>query len=379
MYLPKVNNYTFLLPFSWLYGLGVWVRNKMFDMGYKKAITFEDHVPVICVGNLAVGGTGKTPHTEYLVELLHRHGIGPVAVLSRGYKRHSKGYQVAMPRQQESFDGKVTATLLGDESYQLYRKYPFLIVAVDADRVHGINQLMQLPEPPRVILLDDAMQHRYVKPGLTICLTSYSRILDKDLLLPAGRLREPAGNVSRSDVVIVTKCPGALRREEETEITANLPTRLDQPIFYSAYRYGNLVNLATGKPCEIPHSSEVLIVAGIADPKVMEDYVHKHYRLLDIFTFGDHHHFTNKDIQSIRERLDSVNGSGFITSASGSKAVIITTEKDAARLIDHPAVTDDLRQRIYYLPTEVYFLQKHEKKFDSLILDYVLRERLPLT
>ena len=379
MYLPKVNNYPFLLPFSWLYGLGVWVRNKMFDMGQKKEITFEDHVPVICVGNLAVGGTGKTPHTEYLVELLHRHGIGPIAVLSRGYKRHSKGYQVAMPRQQAVSDGKASATLLGDESYQLYRKYPFLIVAVDADRVHGINQLMQLPEPPRVILLDDAMQHRYVKPGLNICLTSYSRILYKDMLLPAGRLREPASNVTRADLVIVTKCPGALRREEETEITANLPTRLEQPIFYSAYRYGNLVNLATGNPCEIPHSSEVLIVAGIADPKVMEDYVHKHYRLLDIFTFGDHHHFTSKDIQAIRERLDSVNGSGFITSASGSKAVIITTEKDAARLIDHPAVTDDLRQRIYYLPTEVFFLQKQDEKFDRLVLDYVLRERLPLS
>ena len=375
MYLPKVKTYTILAPFSWLYGLGVWARNKMFDLGQKKSITFEDHVPVICVGNLAVGGTGKTPHTEYLVELLHRHGIGPIAVLSRGYKRHSKGYQVAMPRDAQGADVKVTAYLLGDESYQLYRKFPFLIVAVDADRVHGINQLMQLPVPPQVILLDDAMQHRYVKPGLTICLTSYSRILYKDMVLPAGRLREPASNVTRADLVVVTKCPSALRREEETEITANLPTRLEQPIFYSAYRYGNLVNLSTGEACEIPHSSEVLIVAGIADPKVMEDYVHKHYRLLDIFTFGDHHHFTDKDILHIRERLDGVNGDGFCTNDSGNKAVIITTEKDAARLVDHPAVTDDLRNRIYYLPTEVYFLQKQDEKFDSIILNYVLKER----
>lgn len=347
----------------------------MFDMGQKKSITFEDHVAVICVGNLAVGGTGKTPHTEYLVELLHRNGIGPIAVLSRGYKRHSEGFQVAMPRHHEASDVKVTASLLGDESYQLYRKFPFLIVAVDADRVHGINQLLQLPERPRVILLDDAMQHRYVKPGLTICLTSYSRILYKDMMLPAGRLREPASNVTRADIVIVTKCPGALRREEETEITANLPTRLEQPIFYSAYRYGNLVNLSTGEPCEIPHSSEVLIVAGIADPKVMEDYVHKHYRLLDIFTFSDHHHFTNKDIDAIRSRLDGVNMSGFCTNDSGSKAVIITTEKDAARLVDHPAITEDLRKRIYYLPTEVYFLQKQDEKFDRIVLDYVMRER----
>ena len=375
MYLPKVNNIPALIPFSWLYGLGVWVRNKMFDMGKKPMVTFEHLVPVICVGNLAVGGTGKTPHTEYIVELLHRNGVGPIAVLSRGYKRHSKGFQIAHPRQKAAMDGKVTAQLLGDESYQLYRKFSFLIVAVDVDRVHGINQLLHLPTPPRVIILDDAMQHRYVKPGLTICLTSYSRILYKDMMLPAGRLREPASNVTRADVVIVSKCPGALRREEETEITANLPTRLDQPIFYSAFEYGNLVNLSTGEACEIEHSSEVLIVAGIADPKVMEDYVHKHYRLLDIFTFGDHHHFTDKDIQSIRERLDGVNGDGFITNNSGKKAVIITTEKDAARLVDHPAVDENLRKRIYYLPTEVYFLQKQNEKFDQIVLDYVNKPR----
>jgi len=378
VYLPKVNNYTVLAPFAWLYGLGVWVRNKMFDMGQKTSISFEDHVPVICVGNLAVGGTGKTPHTEYLVDLLRRNGIGPIAVLSRGYKRHSEGFQMAMPREENApIDPKITASLLGDESYQLYRKFPFLIVAVDADRVHGIRQLLTSQIPPRVIILDDAMQHRYVKPGLTICLTSYSRILYKDMMLPAGRLREPASNVTRADVVIVTKCPGALRREEETEITANLPTTLEQPIFYSAYRYGQLVNLSTGKPCEIEHSSEVLIVAGIADPKVMEDYVHKHYRLLDIFTFGDHHHFSNKDIQQIQERLDGVNASGFCSNDSGKKAVIITTEKDAARLVDHPAVTEALRKRIYFLPTEVYFLQKQEEKFDQMVLDYVHRTPNP--
>ena len=376
MYLPKVKNLTFLAPFAWLYGLGVWVRNKMFDTGQKKSTTFEDILPVICVGNLAVGGTGKTPHTEYLVELLHSHGIGPIAVLSRGYKRQSEGFQVAMPRQSvNATDGKVTATLLGDESYQLYRKFPFIIVAVDTKRVHGINQLLRLPTPPAVIILDDAMQHRYVKPGLTICLTSYSRILYKDMMLPAGRLREPAGNVTRADIVIVTKCPGALRSEEATEITANLPTTIEQPILYSAYRYGQLVNLSTGEPCEIPHSSEVLIVAGIADPSVMEDYVHKHYRLLDIFTFSDHHHFTDKDIQQIQERLNGVNGEGFCTNDSGDKAVIITTEKDAARLVDHPAVNEELRSRIYYLPTEVYFLQDHQQKFDQRILKYVNRQR----
>lgn len=367
MYLPKVHTIPLLLPFSWLYGLAIWVRNRMFDTGVKPSESFEDKVAVICIGNLAVGGTGKTPHTEYLVDLLQRHNVGPVAVLSRGYKRQSTGFVLAAPG--------VTAAKLGDESYQLYRKFPGLIVAVDAERVHGIKELLKLPTPPRVILLDDAMQHRFVKPGLTICLTSYNRILYKDQLLPAGRLREPAQNVHRADIVIVTKCPGALRSEEETEILGNLPTRLDQPVLYSAYRYGKLVNLATNKLCDIDHSSQVLIVAGIADPKVMEQYVSTHYRLLDIFTFSDHHHFSAKDIKAISERLDGVNGAGYCTNDSGKKAVIITTEKDAARLVDHPAVTDELRQRIYFLPTEVYFLQKQEEKFDKLVLDYVNKPR----
>lgn len=375
MYLPKVNNMVLLAPFSWLYSLGVWVRNRMFDAGQKPSVSFEDRLPVICVGNLAVGGTGKTPHTEYLVRLLTTNGIGPVAVLSRGYKRHSEGFQMALPRGKEACDPKVTAQLLGDESYQLYRKFPNIIVAVDAKRVDGINQLLALPTPPAVIILDDAMQHRYVKPGLTICLTSYSRILYKDMVLPAGRLREPMSGLKRASMVIVTKCPNALRSEEETEITANLPTTMQQPILYSAYRYGNLVNLMTGEPCEIDHATEVLIVAGIADPKVMADYVHKHYRLLDIFTFGDHHHFSNKDIENIKRRLAGVNESGFCTNNSGNQAVIITTEKDAARLVEHPAVTEELRRRIYYLPTEVYFLRDHQEKFDKMVLDYVRAKR----
>lgn len=347
----------------------------MFDTGQKPSRSFEDVLPVICVGNLAVGGTGKTPHTEYLVNLLRSNGIGPIAVLSRGYKRHSEGFQIAMPRGSARPDPKITALLLGDESFQLYRKFPDIIVAVDAKRVNGIEQLLRLPQPPAVVILDDAMQHRYVKPGLTICLTSYSRILYKDMLLPAGRLRESMSGIKRADIVIVTKCPGALRSEEVTEIKANLPTTDRQEILYSAYRYGMLVNLATNEPCEIPHSSEVLIVAGIADPKVMEDYVHKHYRLLDIFTFGDHHHFSNKDIADIKQRLDGVNASGFCTNDSGNKAVIITTEKDAARLVEHPAVDEELRKRIYYLPTEVYFLQNHQQKFDQQVLDYVRKER----
>lgn len=367
MYLPKVQTFPALAPFAWLYGLGIWARNWMFDHGKLKQESFEDQVAVICVGNLAVGGTGKTPHTEYIVRLLKQHGVGPIAVLSRGYKRMSKGFLLATP--------DVSSSKIGDESYQLHRKFPDIIVAVDEDRPDGIRRLLALNEPPKVIILDDAMQHRYVKPGLTICLTSYNRILYKDSLLPVGRLREPMRSIRRADVLLVTKCPGALRQEETMEITGNMPTDHSQEILYSAYRYGTLVNLESGEPTEVDHTTQVLIVAGIADPAVLQNYVHAHYRLLDILNFGDHHHFSAKDIANISERLDSVNVDGYCTNHNGGQSIIITTEKDASRLVDHPAVTPELRRRIYFLPTEVYFLQKHEEKFDKLIMDYVNKPR----
>lgn len=363
MYLPKVTTYAILMPLAWVYGAIVSIRNRMFDRGQLESVSFEGQVKVICVGNLAVGGTGKTPHTEYLIRLLQRKGVGPIAVLSRGYKRQSKGFVLA--------EKGITAARLGDESYQLFRKFPEVIVAVDADRPHGIRELLKLPVPPKVILLDDAMQHRYVKPGLTICLTSYHRILYKDAVLPAGRLREPARNVSRADIVLITKCPKALRKEELTEIAGYMPTDIGQPIYYTAYRYSRLVNLASGQPVELPATTQVLVVAGIADPGVMEQYVNTHYRFLDRLIFGDHHHFSAKDIKKIRECLDNVNSAGFCTNDSGTKPVIITTEKDAARLVDHPAVDDELKRRIYYLPTEAYFLNGQDSEFDQKILEYV--------
>lgn len=367
MVLPPVNNALVLAPLSWLYELGTNIRNWMFEKGHLEQVSFEDQVAVISVGNIAVGGTGKTPHIEYLIRLMERNGIGPVAVLSRGYKRQSKGFVLAAP-------GK-NAQLVGDEPFQLHRKFPNAIVAVDESRVHGVRQLLKLPEPPKVILLDDAFQHRYIKPGLNIVLTSYTRILYKDMVLPAGRLRESQDGVRRADLLIVTKCPATLRDEESTELMTKLPTRLDQPIYYSAYRYATLINLETNEPEMIDPTSQVLAVAGIADPSVMQDYVQKHYRLLDVMTFSDHHHFSSKDIKNIQQRLNSINEQGFCSQTAASRTVVITTEKDAARLIEHPALTPELRRRIYYLPTEVFFLKNHDQKFDQTVLDYVLKER----
>lgn len=343
------------------------MRNRAFDKGYLHEQSFEDRVAVIGVGNLVAGGAGKTPHIEYLIRLLQREGIGPIAVLSRGYKRDSKGFLLATQG--------ITALKLGDESFQLYRKFPDVLVAVDEKRVRGINNLLRLPEPPKVILLDDCFQHRYVKPGLNICLSSYHRILYMDHVLPAGLLRESESGLKRADIVLITKCPKSLRDEELSEITAHMPTTIGQPMMYSCYRYGKLHSLATGKPTDVDPRREVLIVSGVADPTVMVNYVQKHFRLLDHMSFGDHHRFSYSDIRRMLDRLNSVNKDGYCTNSSGEKPIIITTEKDAARMMDMSSLKDEFKERVFYLPTEAYFLPGYEELFNQKVLDYVRKDR----
>lgn len=367
MVLPKFHTFPFMLPFSWIYSGIMAMRNRAFDKGYLHVQSFEDRVAVIGLGNLVAGGAGKTPHIEYLIRLLQQEGIGPIAVLSRGYKRESKGFILAKPG--------LTALRLGDESFQLYRKFPDVLVAVDEKRVRGIKNLLNLPEPPKVILLDDCFQHRYVKPGLSICLSSYHRILYMDHVIPAGLLREKSSGIKRADIVLITKCPKNLRDEELNEITAHMPTAIGQPLMYSGYRYGKLHSLATGKPVDIDPRREVLIVSGVADPTVMVNYVQKHFRLLDHLSFGDHHRFSYQDIHHMQDRLNSVNKQGYCTNSSGEKPIIITTEKDAARMMDMSSLKEEFKERVFYLPTEVFFLDGYEELFNKKILDYVRKDR----
>ena len=365
--LPTFHINRWLMPLSWIYGAGVAIRNWLFDKGHYKSVSFDEQVPVICVGNISAGGTAKTPHVEYLVQLLQSEGIGPVAVLSRGYKRRSKGFQLAEPAS--------TVAQLGDEPYQIYRKFSNAIVAVCESRVDGVRQLLELPVPPAVIILDDAMQHRWLTPGLTICLTSYYRILYKDSLLPAGRLREPAVNVRRADLVVVTKCPASLRKEDQTEITGNLPTSFEQPIFYTRFEYEHLVNLATLEPQAVDPKCNVLMVCGIADPSSMEEVIQTHYRLLDKIFFPDHHNFTARDIREIRRRMETIVDDG-LNPDTGHKPVVITSEKDAMRLLRHRAVDDELKARIFFLPAHVAFIsKKHEQNFNNRILNYVRKNQ----
>ena len=202
-----------LYPFSWLYGLGAGIRNKMFDWGFLKSQSFN--LPIISIGNLSVGGTGKTPHTEYLIRLLQP--LGKVAVLSRGYKRCTKGLVLSTPHS--------TMPELGDEPYQMKQNFPDIMMAVDANRCHGVQEILKA-ETPLTILLDDAYQHRYIQPGVNILLMDYHRLIYFDKLLPAGRLREPRSGINRADIIIVTKCPPYMEEEEKAEWIKNLKIKV---------------------------------------------------------------------------------------------------------------------------------------------------------
>lgn len=353
-----IKIYHWLYPLSWLYGLGVCLRNKLFDWRCLRSKSF--HVPVICIGNLAVGGTGKTPHTEYLIKLLQNSGLN-VATLSRGYKRKSKGYVLA--------DSKSDVRQIGDEPYQMKSKFMDVRVAVDADRCHGIEQLLKLKEPiVDAVLLDDAYQHRYVKAGMNILLTDFHRLLCHDALLPAGRLREPASGKDRAQIIIVTKCPEDIKPIDFNIIAKRLNLFPYQQLYFSSFKYGMLKPLFPDKAdsrkvlSALTGDEQVLLVTGIASPaplvKEVESYT-SHVRLL---AFDDHHNFTARDLQEIKEQ--------FLRLEEG-KRLIITTEKDATRLKSHPALDEALKPYIYVLPIEIEILQNQQYIFDQNIIDYV--------
>ena len=323
----KINYW--LMPLSWLYGLVVSIRNLMFDAGALKSKTFP--LPVICVGNITVGGTGKTPHTEYLIRMLsEKH---QVAVLSRGYKRQSEGYVLATPT--------TPMTDIGDEPYQMKHKFPQIHMAVDKDRCHGIAELMkkEVQPPTDVVILDDAYQHRYVKAGLNILLMDYHRLIYLDKLLPAGRLRESSSGTKRADIVIVTKCPRDITPIERKGIERSLNIENWQKIFFSTYTYPDNMKGIGSNP---------LLVTGIASPEQMIYDLQKIVPEFDVMSFPDHHHFTENDINNIRTR------------AAGR--TILTTEKDSTRL--HGL------ENVKVIPIEVEFINGKEE-FDNIIRNYV--------
>ena len=347
----KINEW--LLPLSWLYGLGVKFRNMLFEIGILHSESFD--VPVISVGNITVGGTGKTPHVEYLIELLKDKA--KVAVLSRGYKRRTRGFVIA--------DDNATAKTIGDEPLQMKRKYgDDITVAVDRKRCHGIRQLTSDEDGIDVILLDDAFQHRYVKPGVNILLVDYHRLIIYDKLLPAGRLREPLSGKNRADIVIVTKCPHDLKPMEFRVITKAMNLYPFQRLFFTCLEYRNITPVfgsgeqsldSIGKDCHI------LLLTGIASPQQMIEDLSPRCPHITPLTFGDHHTFTSSDVARINNEF----------AALPHPKMIITTEKDATRLIAVEGLSEEVRGAMFALPVKIRFMLGQEESCNEKIIGYV--------
>ncbi|MBW1657801.1 tetraacyldisaccharide 4'-kinase [Flavobacterium quisquiliarum] len=327
-----------LFPFAVLYGFITSIRNFLFDKGILKSTSFD--LPVIAVGNLSVGGTGKTPQIEYLIRLLADKY--KVATLSRGYKRKSEGFVLA--------DKNSNAEILGDEPFQFYQKFPNVMVAVDANRTNGIQQLLSQNEKSEVILLDDAYQHRKVKAGFYILLTAYDDLYADDFMLPTGNLRESRSGAERANVIVITKCPKVLSEEKQAEIRLKLKLNCSQQIFFTFIDYDEEI-YGSKEKIEVDEikSEAKLLLAGIAKPKPFFDFLKNEND--ECLTFPDHHHFSDDDLETI------------LAKANGKK--IITTEKDYVRLKDSKLVS-----QLYYLPIKSTFIN-HKQNFDGSILNYV--------
>ena len=351
-----IKIHKWLYPVSALYGTGVWLRNKLFDWGIYEEKKFN--IPIISVGNITVGGTGKTPHTEYLIKLLHNNY--KVAVLSRGYKRKSKGFVLA------SEDTDVSQ--IGDEPYQMKHKFPSIHMAVDKNRCHGIEMLCitRRSADTEVILLDDAFQHRYVKPGLNILLVDYNRMLCDDALLPAGRMRESEKGKGRANIVIITKCPSQLTPFNVNLLRKKMDLFPFQELYFTTLSYGKLYNIDhDGKEYSlsaIKKDINILLVTGIASPAKLIDDLSEHNSNISSLSFSDHHDFSREDLKLIKDNFEQL---------PDKKRMIITTEKDAVRLSSHPDLDNSLRPYIYILPVEISFLFDQQDNFNLNITDYV--------
>ena len=347
----RINEW--LIPFSWLYAIGVRFRNWLFDIGILKSKAFD--IPVISVGNITVGGSGKTPHVEYLIRLLKDEL--KVATLSRGYKRKTRGYILA--------GGDSTVREIGDEPYQMKKKFSDIYVAVDEKRTRGIENLItnDTTNDVDVVLLDDAFQHRYVKPGINILLVDYHRLIIYDKLLPAGRLREPLKGKDRADIVIVTKCPTDLKPMEFRVLTKALHLYPYQDLFFSTIDYDAPYGVFDEKKLskEDIASKNVLLLTGIASPKQLVLDLEPHCKSFTPISLKDHRLFTAKDIERVNETYKSL----------PEPRIILTTEKDATRLQETKGLDEDIKKNIYALPIHIRFMLNEEERFNEKIIGYV--------
>ncbi|MBR3884816.1 MAG: tetraacyldisaccharide 4'-kinase [Bacteroidaceae bacterium] len=336
-------------PFYWI----TRIRNHAFDKGHIKETNFD--LPVICIGNITVGGTGKTPHTEYLIRLLKEKEN--VAVLSRGYGRKTKGFIKA--------SNSSNMQEIGDEPFQIKSKFSEITVAVDEKRVEGIEILLKECQPS-VILLDDAYQHRHVKAGMNILLIDCNRPIWNDCQLPFGRLREDANGSLRADIIIITKCPLQMSREQQDDCKNALKTKKGVPIFFSTMRYGKIYPLFPNyckKTSNTIKEKNVLLLTGIAKPAPLKAELMSNGAEVTLKQYADHHNFSKKELEEVSSTFDALKG----------EKIIVTTEKDASRLTGRNDIPQNILENIYALPIEVVFLNDEQKMFNQIILDYVTK------
>ena len=341
-----------LFPVSLLYGFITFLRNKLFDWGIMHSVKFP--LPVISVGNLSVGGTGKTPFVEYLIRLLKDDYR--VATLSRGYKRKSKGFLLA--------DDSSTALDLGDEAFQFKTRYPGIDVAVDEKRVHGVSTLREMKPGPDVILLDDAFQHRWIRPGLSILLTDFYHLFTGDYMLPTGNLREFRSGAERADIMVVTKTPRVLSPITRQRVLDQIKPKAHQSVYFSYIHHGDFTRIQGVEfhPGTDYKDHTVLLLAGIANPYPLELFLKDRCARLEHLYFSDHHQYTKKDIVRITRVFNKI---------FSKKKIIVTTEKDMVRLI-HPDLLELIRYLpICYVPITVDIHDGDREPFKKQISEYV--------
>lgn len=337
-----------LFPFAIVYGLIGAVRNLFFRIGIFSSKSFKS--PIICVGNLSTGGTGKTPHIEYLIRLLSETHI--TATLSRGYKRKTQGFILANKNH--------TVADIGDEPLQFYKKFKNIYVAVDQKRVNGVKQIKKKTDA-QVILLDDAYQHRSLKAGMYILLTDYSKLFTSDFILPVGNLRESRFGANRADVVIVSKCPESISNNKKAQIKKRIALYTKAKVLFSSIHYTNPSLMSNGKTWELDSQTHYLLFSGIANPKPLYEYLDKKNISYNRISFPDHHDFNEQDIQKIMNAFEKIDA---------TKKHILTTEKDAMRLMD--TAKDWINNTsISYIPIQIYMNQEDETFFQSKIYTFI--------
>ena len=340
-----------LLPIAWIYAFVVWIRHSMFDAGTIRSREFK--TPTICVGNITVGGTGKTPFVEYLIRLLQPGR--KLAVVSRGYKRKSKGMQVS--------DENATAEILGDEPYQIFKKYPKTLVVADSNRCRAIDYIEENHKSVDAIVLDDAFQHRYVNAGLNILLIDYNRPICEDYMLPAGNLRDLKSAQKRANIIVVTKCPNNLKPIDYNNLTKDVKPLPYQSLFFATLDYDTPYHCITGEKVQLSKDQSLVLFTGIAKSEPLEEYLKAQVKELRAIKFADHHNYNKGDNDKIR---------GEFLKFANENRWIITTEKDAAKLSDF---SDKIKERLIIIPVKVKILNEGESVLSKNITDYVAKNR----